>query len=276
MPSDAKRKLLGWENVTPGNVAYYDLPIDRDYATIDIKITALLSGVAITDAKQAIGKIRLVANGKTFREWLSVDDLRQTNGVNGGKAGQYNPQNLLYLRIHGREDWLWSGQNGTMLNTSGLATLRIEVELVSTNLTVPVLSGTYSFSPKRAIPPGMNVVRKIRSRRVDFSATGTKDFRNLTFNGQLKRMHLAGSIVTDARFEVGNSPIYDQSREEQVLLLERNEMVPSAGYFVVPFDETQEIDAGLPAAGLAEGVLFVTVNAPGAVVIIEEYFEPIA
>lgn len=275
MPADAKRKLSSWENVTPGNTAYIDLPIDRDYATIDIKATALLSGSAITDAKQLISKIRLIANGVTFREF-TPDQLRQINGVNGVKAGQYNPQNLLYLRIHGREDWLWNGANALMLNTSGITTLRIEVDLISTNITQPALAGTYSFTPKRQLAPGTNVVRKVRVRRVDFAATGMKDFRNLTFKGQLKRLHLEGSAVTDAKFEVSNAPIFDMSREEQVLLLERNEMVPTSGFFVVPFDETQEIDAGLPAAGLAEGVLFITVNATGGVNIIEEYFEPIA
>lgn len=264
-------------NVGSGNKFVVDLPVDVDYATIFlcVEAKAAAGGAAITDMKDIVDNLWLKADGDTFREH-TPEELRQVNGCNGAV---YNTgADLNWVKIHGQEDWQWNVQGaefGTIC-TANLKTLRLEGQLKS-GLTDIVVRGFAVTTPKRAIAPGKNIVRKVRKSTLDFVSAGTKTFRNLGFKGLVKRWHLKNPIVDKSEFTISGNPTYGpMDRKDQELHLKHNELVPVPGYFVVPFDASQKIEAGLVAGLINESVLKVTVSGAGSVDLIEEYFEAIS
>lgn len=267
--------------VGAGNRAVIDLPVDVDYATIYLKLKGKTGGgVVLSDAKDIASNIRLVANGDVFREH-DVDELRHINGTNGtvyNTSAVPGDNELNTVKLHGQEDWLWNHQYAdyAIISTAGLKNLRVEVD-IRPGIVEPDISGMVCVKPQRAIAPGANVVRKVRKSTLDFVAAGTKTFSNLGFKGLIKRWHLKNPIVTAVEFTISGNPVYGPAtRADQVLDLKQNELVPDANYFVVPFDRSQEVNAGLVSALINESVLKVTASAAGSVDLLEEYYEAIS
>ncbi len=279
--ADSLIPLPAASSVGAGNRAVVDMPVDVDYATVYLKLMAKTAGgVVIADARNIASNIRFVADGTVFREH-DVDELRQINGTNGtlyNTSAVPADNELNTVKLHGQEDWLWNHQYAdyAIISTAGLKNLRIEVDL-RPGITEPQISGMVLVKQQRPIAPGANVVRKIRKSTLDFVAAGTKTFRNLGFKGLIKRWHLNNPIVQNVEFTISGNPVYGPAtRADQVLDLKQNELVPVANYFVVPFDRSQEVNAGLASGVINESVLKVTSSAAGSVDLLEEYYEAIS
>lgn len=275
MASPLLLALVAWQAVASGNRAYLDLPLDRDYETLVIKATADTK----TDAKQVIGNIRVVVNGVAVRE-LTVDEIRRLNAKYGDALNdQYNSADLTQVVLNFKEDWLWNhiGADALTLFTSGLISVRIEVDIL-TGLTNPQLGGYAIAKVQRPVAKGKNRIRKTKIDTLDFAGAGTKIFRNISPVGLVKAFDLFSSnnAVTQAKFRISGTEVFNLVKAQVDDAMKQNDQNPAANYFTLPFDLDGTYDAGLVAAMIRETELEVTTSAAANIKLIHQYYEAIA
>jgi hypothetical protein len=269
MAAPINLNLVAWQAVAAGNRAYLDLPLDRDY--LDISIRAGATGV--TDALNAIDRVRIVVNGIAIRE-LTPAQIRRLNLKYGTI---YNATDLGLLTLNFQEVWLWNhiGADSLALFTYGLLSLRIEVD-IKPGLTAPFLGGYASAKVQRQVAPGANIVRKTKIETLDFPAAGTKIFRNLSPAGLVKAYNLQSNTVTQVKYRIAGTEVWNLLQADCQDIMRRNWQTPDNNWYHLAWDTDLTFDAGIMAAALKETEFEVTVSAAGIVLLIHEYYDPIA
>ncbi len=278
-PPDRYAKLKGFSSVAPGNIAYCDMDVDRDYSRVILRASA----TGKTDFADIIDEVRVVVNGVSIRT-LSPYEIRMMNAINGSA---YNDVPANSLVINFREDHLWDthGADTLMLFATGLRSFRIECK-VKTGITSPQLWGEYAYLPPTpGIKPTQNVVRHTKTVDLTFGAAGELPFRNQPFFGVVRRLLIYGSLVTAIKFRKGETDyIQEMDRQSNTDWLKVNGLVPQTNVMVLPFDLTQRSTDGERAQalfdangtmldpGLTNSELRITTNAGGNVRYVAEYF----
>jgi len=264
-------QLVAWQAVASGNVAYLDLPLDRDYETIVIRGTADTK----TDANTVIDTVRVVVNGVAVRD-LTVNEIRRLNAKYGSF---YNSADLNQVTLNFREDWLWNhlGADALTLFTHGLISVRLEVKLLG-SLTNPALGGYAVAKVQRAVEKGENRIRKTKIDTLDFAGAATKIFRNISPVGLVKAFdfYSSNNAVTQVKFRISGTEVFNLTKTQVDDLLAQNEQVGAANFFTLPFDLDGTYDAGLVADLIRETELEVTTSAAANIKVIHQYYEAIA
>ena len=137
--------------------------------------------------------------------------------------------------------------------------------------------GSYTARDQRQTKPGENIIRKVRRSTLDFAAGGVKTFRNLGFRGLVRRLHVENNgacVVTAGKFTISENPVRDfRSLKDNQLHLEQEGLVYTPDFFVIPFDEDQNIQEGLVANRVNESTLELTVAARARSCCWKEYYE---
>lgn len=271
--------LAEWVAVTPGQWAYQDLFKDRDYEFIPLEAHATIPAVGETPARpsadfdEVVEAVELIYDNEVVRA-LTPAQIKQMNGRHGAT---FNATSAHVRTLNFREDHLWNREesDAMLLFAAYAKVLRIRVKLRS-GIVDPVISGRYSAKPLRAVEPGYNILRKTALDNFDFSGAGTRKFRNVTPRGLVKCFTLNSDKVTGAKVTI-NGQVLKEFKSVAAMNehLEANEMIPAAGQFVIPFDEDQEVAAGLDASTVQEIELEITVSGAGVVPMVQEYYEPL-
>lgn len=260
--------LVAWQAVATGNRAYIDLPIDRDFETINI--TAVSTGQ--TDAANVVNSVRVVVNGIAVRE-LTPAEIRYLNKKYGAV---YDSADTGNLTLNFKEDWLWNhtAADNLALFTGGLLSLRIEVD-VKTGLTAPVLGGYAIAKPQRAYEKGTNRVRKTKTDTVDFTGASTRIVRTILPQGLCKAFNLASSAVTAVKMRISGTEVFNMTKAQVDDAMKMNEQTPASGFFTMPFDLDGTFEGGLVSELIKEVELEITTSGAANVKVIQEYYEPI-
>lgn len=268
MASPLLLSLVAWQVVATGQRAYLDLPLDRDYETLNIRATADTK----TNADEVISNIRIVINGNAVRE-LTPAEIRRLNAKYGSI---YNSADITVVTLNFKEDWLWNhiGADALSLFTSGLLSVRIEVD-VKSGLTNPQLGGYAVAKVQRAVAKGENRIRKTKIDTIDFAGAGTKIFRNISPVGLVKAFDLAGANVTQVKLRISGTEVFNLTKTDVDDAQKQNDQTPASGWFTLPFDLDGTYDAGLVAGMIREAELEVTVSGATNVKVLHQYYEAI-
>ena len=270
---DRISRIAGFNNVTAGSIAVTDAPLGRRYHTIVLRCSA----TGQTDAAAIVDDVSIVVNGRSIRT-LTPARLRAINSFskNGTGGADYSGADLGQLVLHFREPSLKTSQeeHSLCLGTGDISSLRIEVRLKS-GLVSPALSGYYVYddavnSKGEPVPSG--IVKRTKVDTVTSPGAGEVTFRNLSFEGVVKRLHIEGTTVTAVEMRSNDRIIWEGSVAELNAIYVAHGITPVAGYTTIPFDLQNDLYAGIPADQLANFALKLTFSAATSAAIIHEFY----
>jgi len=232
-----KDNLPSFNAVGANQTATVNLPVDRRYHMLFINYK--------DDSDQAtieadIEEIRILVDGNVQRRF-SAKDLFAINAFNGYgfKDG--------FLPIFFSEPWRRNASGEDLLSWGlyGRGTFQIEID-ISADAVAPKLGGVYVFD--NVEQPLTNII-KWRKQSVGVTSTGLYTHSTLSKKEIYQRIHCfeqnAGDIG-DVSIEVEGLNVYDANDEENDVILQTQELAPSADAFHIVFDETQRVEDGLP------------------------------
>jgi hypothetical protein len=269
---DRISRIAGFNNVTAGSIAVTDAPLGRRYHTIVLRCSA--SG--LSDASQIIDDVSIVVNGRSIRT-LTPARLRVINSfARGGSGADFSGTDPLQLAFHFREPSLKTSQeeHSVCLGTGDVSSLRIEVRLRS-GITSPALSGYYIYDEAvngKGDPVPAGIVKRTKIDTLTSTGAGEFTFRNLSFEGVVKRLHIETTAVTAVEMRSNDRIIWEGNVAELNALYVANGLSPISGYTSIPFDLLNDLYAGIPANQLANFALKLTFNAAANATVVHEFY----
>jgi hypothetical protein len=270
---DRISRIAGFNNVTAGSIAVTDAPLGRRYHTIVLRCSA--SG--LSDASQIIDDVSIVVDGRAIRT-LTPARLRVINTFSRGGTGgaDYSGTDPLQLVFHFREPSLKTSQeeHSLCLGTGDVSSLRIEVRLKS-GITTPALSGYYIYDDAvnaKGDPVPAGIVKRTKIDTLTATGAGEFTFRNLSFEGVVKRLHIETQAVTAVELRSNDRIIWEGNVAELNALYLSQGLTPIYGYTTIPFDLLSDLYAGIPADQLANFALKMTFNAAANATVVHEFY----
>lgn len=269
---DRISRIAGFNNVTAGSIAVTDAPLGRRYHTIVLRCSA----TSQTDAVNIIDDVSIVVNGRSIRT-LTPARLRVMNSfARGGSGADFSGTDPLQLVFHFREPSLKTSQeeHSLCLGTGDVSSLRIEVRLKS-GLTAPALSGYYIYDEAvnaKGDPVPAGIVKRTKIDTLTSTGAGEFTFRNLSFEGVVKRLHIETTAVTAVEMRSNDRIIWEGSVAELNALYVANGLSPISGYTSIPFDLLNDLYSGIPADQLANFALKLTFNAAANATVVHEFY----
>ena len=269
---DRISRIAGFNNVTAGSIAVTDAPLGRRYHTIVLRCSA----TGQTDAAAIVDDVSIVVNGRSIRT-LTPARLRVINSFSrGGNGADWSGNDPLQLVFHFREPSLKTAQeeHSLCLGTGDISSLRIEVRL-RPGLTAPALSGYYVYDTatnSNGGPVSAGIVKRTKLDSVSSSGAGDVTFRNLSFEGVVKRLHIESALVTALELRSNDVVIWEGTVSELNALYLANGLSPISGYTTIPFDLLNDLYAGMPADQLANYALRLTFSGAGTANIVHEFY----
>jgi hypothetical protein len=271
---DRISRIAGFNNVTAGSIAVTDAPLGRRYHSIVLRCSA----TSQTDAVNIIDDVSIVVNGRSIRT-LTPARLRAINSFskNGTGGADYSGSDPLQLVFHFREPSLKTSQeeHSLCLGTGDISSLRIEVRIKS-GITAPALSGYYVYDDAvnaKGDPVPSGVVKRTKIDTLTSPGAGDVTFRNLSFEGVVKRLHIENaSTITALEMRSNDRIIWEGNVAELNALYIANGLTPITGYTTIPFDILNDLYSGIPADQLANFALKLTFNAAATATVVHEFY----
>lgn len=269
---DRISRIAGFNNVSAGSIAVTDAPLGRRYHAIVLRCSA----TSQTDAVNIIDDVSVVINGRSIRT-LTPARLRAINSFSkGGSGADWSGTDPLQLVLHFREPSLKTteDEHSLCLGTGDVSSMRIEVRLKS-GLTAPALSGYYVYDDAindKGNPVSSGIVKRTKIDTVSASGAGDVTFRNLSFEGIVKRLHIETSLITAVELRSNDRVIWEGNTAELNALYVAHGLSPQTGYCTIPFDLLSDLRMGVPADQLANYALKLTFSGAGTANIVHEFY----